>query len=241
MLKRLLVFAGILLGLAALADRGLAVVAGNATASQIKRHEGLREDPDVSFQGFPFVTQAVGGEFERVEVTVRDLERRGLTIDRIDAVLEGVEVDLSAALNGRVSAVPVREGTATLRVTYGDLNSFLATRPGNIRVTPRDGRAYVRSTFGIPNVGQVEVEGTPTVRVAGSAIRVTVSNVRAVGGGPALTTGLAANAAARSSFTIPLDDLPFGIEVRSAELTGSALVVAASAAGLVIDVRGNAG
>ena len=236
MLKKLVVFAGILVGLAALADRGLAVVAGNATASRIRAHEGLREDPDVTFKGFPFVTQAVKGEFRQVDVTVRDLERGGVTIDRIDASLLGVKVDLSAALDGRVSAVPVSAGEATMRVTYGDLGAYLATKPGNIRVVPRDGRVHVVSTFGIPGVGQVEVEGTPTVRVTARSVRVTVSNVRATGGGAQLTPALAATAAARASFTVPLEELPFGIEVESAELTEEALVVTATARGLVIDV-----
>lgn len=239
MFKRLLIFLVVLTGLAALADIGLAVVAGNATANQIRVHEGLREDPDVSFKGFPFITQAIAGEFRRVEVTVRDLERGGVTIDRIDATLEGVEVNLSEALKGRVSAVPVREGEATLRLSYGDLQTYLTTKPGNIRIAVRDGRPMVVSSFGIPGAGSVDVEGTPTVRVTGDTIRVSVSGVRAVAGGVTLTSALASSAAARASFTIPLTDLPFGIEVKSAELTSDALEVTATAVGLVIDVGDN--
>lgn len=239
MLKRLVIFLAILAGLAALADRGLAAAAGNATANQIRVHEGLREDPSVTFKGFPFVTQAFRGEFRQVDVTVRDYEHEGLTVDRIDATLEGVEVDLGDALNGRVSAVPVREGVATLRVTYGDLTAFLATKPGNIRVQSRAGGAVVVSTFGIPGVGQVDVEGTPTVRTTARSIRVTVTNVRAVSGGATLTSSLAAAAATRSSFTIPLDDLPFGIQLKSAALTDTALEVTATAVGLTIDARAN--
>lgn len=236
MLKKLLIFVAILGGLAALADRGLAVVAGNATAKSIKMHEGLREDPDVTFRGFPFVTQAVAGEFEEIDVTVRDLEREGVTIDRIDATLRGVEVDLGEAIEGRVSAVPVEAGTATVRVTYGDLTAYLASKPGNIRVVVRDGRPVVVSTFGIPGAGQVEVAGTPTVKVQGTNVRVTVGNVRASAGVGGLTASLAAAAGVRSSFTIPLDELPFGIELESAELTDDALVLKASATGIVVDV-----
>lgn len=239
MLKRLLISLAILAGLLALADRGLAVVAGNATAGQIRLHEGLREDPDVTFEGFPFLTQAVKGEFRRVKVTVRDLEREGLVIDRIDATLEGVEVDMGDALQGRVSAVPVREGEATMRLTYGDLTSYLSRKPGNVRVVVRDGKPFVVSTFGVPGVGQVDVEGTPAVRTTPTSVRVTVSQVRVVAGGATLTASLAASAAARASFTIPLDDLPFGIQVRSARLTDAGIEVDATADGLVIDVTEN--
>lgn len=239
MFKRLLISLGILLGLLLLADRGLAYVAGNATGEQIRIREGLDEDADVSFHGFPFVTQAVRGEFRRVDVTVRDLERSDIVIDRIDATLRGVEVDINDALKGRVSAVPVDRGNATLRVTYGDIGAYLSRKPGNIRIVVRDGKPYVVSSFGVPGVGQVDVEGEPSVRVTKTSVRVDVALVHPVSGGTSLSAALARRATVRSSFTIPLGDLPFGIEVSAARLTADALVVDATATGFVIDVRDN--
>jgi hypothetical protein len=236
-MRRLLIVLGILVGLLALADRGAAVAAGNATARQVRVHEGLSEDPKVTFRGFPFVTQAIHGTFRAVDVTVRELDRGGINIDRIDAHLEGVKVNLSKALHGRVNAVPVREGHATVRLTYADIAAYLAGKPGNIRLTVREGQVFVTSTFGIPNVGQVDVEGTPSVKVTDTSVQVVVSAVHVVTGTAHLTAALAASAAARASFTIPLKGLPFGIQVESAALTDTALVVKASAVGLVIDVR----
>jgi hypothetical protein len=236
-MRRLVIVLGLLVGLLALADRGMAYVAGNQTARQVRIHEGLREDPDVTFRGFPFVTQAVHGRFRTVDVTVRDYERGGITIDRIDARLRGVKVNLSKALHGRVDAVPVDEGTATLRLSYGDLAQFLAQRPGNIRLTVRGGQVFVTSSYGITGVGQVDVEGTPTVKVTPTSVQVIVSNVHVLTGPTALSAAAAATAGKRSSFTIPMEGLPFGIAVESATLTGTALVVKASARGLVIDVR----
>ena len=235
-MRRLLIILAILVGILALADRGAAVVAGNTTATQIKIHEGLKEDPEVRFRGFPFLTQAVRGKFRSVDITVRDVVRGGLTIDRIDAHLEGVEVDLGDALEGRVTAVPVRDGEATVRITYGDLQSFLASKPGNIRLVTRAGQVFVVSSFGIPGIGAVDVEGTPKVSVAARTIRVTVSNVHTADGRGGLTGALATQAATRASFTIPLADLPFGITAASATLTDTALVVEARAEGIVVDV-----
>lgn len=239
MFKRLLISLGILIGLLLLADRGLAYVAGNATGEQIRIREGLDEDADVTFKGFPFVTQAVGGEFDQVDVTVRDLERSDVVIARIDATLRGVEVDIGDALEGRVSAVPVDRGSATMRLTYGDINTYLSRKPGNVRVVVRDGKPYVVSTFGVPGAGQLEVEGEPSVRVTKTSVRVDVSLVRPVTGNTRLTATQARTATVRSSFTIPLGDLPFGIEVSGARLTEDALVVDATATGFIIDVRDN--
>ncbi|MDQ1711891.1 MAG: hypothetical protein QOE45_1341 [Frankiaceae bacterium] len=237
MLKRFVIFLLILAGLLCLADRALATVAGNATAAEIKRHESLREDPSVRFRGFPFVTQALRGRFAAVDVTVRDLERDGVVISRIDAHLENVRVHLNEALKGRVRAVPVGKGEATVTVRYADLSSFLATRPGNIRIQSAGGKVTVSSTFGVPGFGQVVVEGTPQVKVAGSGVRVTVTDIRA-NGATRLSAAQAAAAGVRSSFTIPLGKLPFGIKAASARLTADALVLTATAEGFVIDVTG---
>ncbi len=236
MIKGLVISLGVVVGLGALADRGLATVAASATADQIKLHEGLRESPDVTFRGFPFLTQAVRGDFEAVDVTVRDLQREGLTIDRIDAHLEGVKVDLGDAIGGRVSAVPVREGEATVRVAYSDLTTYLASKPGNLRVLSRDGQVVVTTSIGIAGVGAVEVMGTPKVSVANRTIRVTVSNMRRADGQGGLTAALATQAASRAAFTVPLGKLPFGINAASATLTSDALVVEATAQGIVVDV-----
>jgi hypothetical protein len=237
MLRRFVILLALLAGVLVLADRGMAVVSGNAAARQVKLHEGLHEEPKVTFRGFPFVTQAVRGRFGAIDITARDVERGGVTFDRIDAHLEDVKINLSKALRGKVRAVPIREGEATVRLRYADLADYLSTKPGNVRITVRGEQVYVTSTFGVPNVGSVEVEGTPRVTVTAHQVRVVVSNVHVVSGGTRLTAALAAAAAARASFTIPFQGLPFGIEVKSAELTPTALVVKASATGLVIDVR----
>jgi len=235
-IRRLVIFLAILLGLAALADRGLASAAGNATARQIRIHEDLKEDPSVNFRGFPFTTQAVRGKFRAVDVTARGVQRNGITFSRVEAHLEGVRVKLSKALKGRVTAVPVSRGTATVTLSYGDLSAYLATKPGNIRIALRDGQPVVVSSFGIPGIGAVDVEGTPAVTVAGDVVRIRVSNVHTVGGERGLTTTLAATAATRASFSLAMNDLPFGIKVVTASLTADGLVVGATAEGIVVDV-----
>ncbi len=234
MLRRLVIALALLAGLLVLADRGLAYTSGNAAAREIKLHEGLHEEPDVTFRGFPFVTQAVRGKFGSVDITARDVERGGVRFDRIDARLEGVHINFSKALRGKVVAVPINQGEATVRLRYADLADYLSTKPGNIRLVVRGAQTFVTSSFGVPNVGSVEVEGTPSVTVTSTSVRVVVSNVHVSVGSVRLTAAQSLSAAARASFTIPFKDLPFGIAVKSAELTPTALVVRASATGFVI-------
>lgn len=236
MIRRIVVMVAIPLGLAALADRGLAAIAGNATAVAVQRSENLSEKPDVSFNGFPFLTQAIKGRFREVEVKVRDVRREGVTVTRIEARLEDVRVGLGDALSGEVEAVPIGEGTAAATLAYSDVNEFLASRPGNLRVSARSGALVVAGNVTVPNRGSVPAEGDATVRVAGETVVVTVRNVRSTSGAT-LPSTVAAAAADRFSFTVPVRGLPFGIRLVSVRPTDDGLFVAASARGIVVRVR----
>ena len=236
MIRRLLVLVAILAALAALADRGLAAMAGSATARAVQRSENLSEKPDVSFNGFPFLTQALRGRFREVEVTVRDVRREGVTITRVDARLEDVRVGLVDALAGEVEAVPIGEGTAVATLSYADVNEFLATRPGNLRLSYRNGRLVVTGSVTVPGRGAVAAEGEGAVRVSGETLVVTVRNVRSTAGA-ALSAAISAAAGDRFSFTVPVRGLPFGIRLVSVAATGEGLVVSASARAIVVRVR----
>ncbi|HVE99612.1 MAG TPA: DUF2993 domain-containing protein [Mycobacteriales bacterium] len=236
MLKGLVVSAAVVVGLAAVADLGLAAVAGSAVGKAVQRSEGMSEEPDVTFRGYPFVTQAVRGRFREVDVTARDVRVEGLNFTRVEADLRGVRVGLSDALAGEVEAVPVDSGTATVFLDYVDLNAYLESRPGSPRVTAGAGALVVRSSIGVPGRGSVPVEGTGTPRVTERGVVVTVTGVRALSG-PALPVAAVASSAARLSFTISTSGLPFGITLQAVEVAADALRFSASARGVVIRTR----
>lgn len=237
MFKGVVVSAVVVVGLAALADRGLAAAAGSATGEAVQRSEGMSDEPDVTFRGFPFVTQAIRGEFTEVDVDARDVRVDDLVFSRVEADLRGVEVSLQDALAGEVEAVPVESGTAVVTLDFADLNSYLDRRPGAPRVSPAaDGGLVVRGRVGVARLGTVDVEATATARVTERGIVVTATNVRAVAGA-ALPAPVATASAARLSFTIPTDRLPFGITVVGVEVQQSGLVLAAQARGVVIRAR----
>jgi len=135
--KGVIISAVVLVGLSALADRGLAVVAGEAAGASVSRSENLDGDPDVTFQGFPFLTQAARGRFREIDIDARDVIVEGVTFSRIEAELRGVEVGLQDALAGEVEAVPVDSGDAVLTLDYADLNAYLSRRPGSPRASGR--------------------------------------------------------------------------------------------------------
>jgi hypothetical protein len=114
--KGLLITIVVLLGLAVAADRIAVGVAEDKVAEQLAAKGGLAGTPSVDIGGFPFLTQAVAGDYEdvRIALTAADLgQPEGTTAD---VALHGVHVPLSSVLSGSVSEVPVDrlDGTATL-------------------------------------------------------------------------------------------------------------------------------
>ncbi len=237
MLKGLVISATVFVGLAGLADRGLAVVAGNAAGKAIARSEGLSDEPDVTFRGFPFLTQAVRGRFKEIDVEVRDVTRGKLAFNLVTADLRGVKVSVGDAFAGELEAVPVDSGTASITLTYADLNAYLEERPGSPRASASvDGKVLVRSSVGVPGRGSVPVEGVGSVSVSKGKIAVKVASVRALAG-PALPAAVVASAAGRLSFTIPTTGLPFGITVREVSVESDALRFGATAQGVIVRAR----
>lgn len=115
-MKALLVVLLLLVGLAVVADRVALGVAEDRVATELVEKGGLQGSPEVEIAGFPFLTQAIGGTYDdvRISLTAEQLGQPEGT--RADIVLHGVEVPLSSVLSGSVAEVPVEriDGTATL-------------------------------------------------------------------------------------------------------------------------------
>jgi hypothetical protein len=230
MLKRLLIVLLVLVGLAALADRFVARAAGDAAGAQIRRAVKSPDDADVRFNGFPFVTQAVRGRFESVDITARDVPQAGLTVTRIDAHFTGVRIKLGKALNGEVAGVPTDGARATVRISYDDLNSFLRRRPGSLTVSGASGRPVVSGRIRVRGA-ELDASGTAAAQIRGSSIVLRVTQATA--------DGRAVPAAALPLLTVELrlPELPFGIALTGVTAERDALVVKGTAEGLVIPTR----
>ncbi|HET6908716.1 MAG TPA: DUF2993 domain-containing protein [Mycobacteriales bacterium] len=214
-MRRAIIVVVIIVGLLVVADRVAVVAADRIVAERIQTDQGLQERPDVSIGGFPFLTQAIGGRYGSVTLTVHDLHRVAVAVHTLTVHLSGVHVPLSAVFRGHVSSVPVDHATASIVLTYADLNAFFGGRhltvskgdDGEVRVAAS--ASVAGHTLAASGQGRVDVRGTDLV--------VTIGN------------GL--------DLTIPLGGLPFRIALVSAKATNTGVVVSATAAGLVLHPR----
>jgi hypothetical protein len=165
--RALLVVLLLLLGLAVVADRVTQGMAEDRVAAELAAKGGLQGEPDVAIAGFPFLTQAFGGRYEEVRIS--------LTADQLgqpegtaaDVTLRGLEVPLSGVLSGTVDQVPVEriDGTATL--SYALISEQLGqdtelTREGDgLRITRTV--EVLGQELRLTAAGQVTLEGTDLV------------------------------------------------------------------------------
>ncbi|SNR48168.1 LmeA family phospholipid-binding protein [Blastococcus mobilis] len=208
-MRALVVVAVLLLGLTVVLDRVAVGVAEDRVATELPAEGALQDAPEVDIAGFPFLTQAVGGSYDdvRISLTAADLGQPEGT--RADLFLQGVHVPLSAALSGSVREVPVDriDGTATLPYP------LLAAQLGADTEVAREGdRLRITRTVEVLGrqlrltaVGRVELEGGELV----------VDVQEADGAGVKVPGFVLDRAVDLLDLRYPVPPLPFGLQVTS--------------------------
>jgi hypothetical protein len=228
--RRLLVgLVGLLVVLGA-ADRISELVAARAVARHVRAAEHLGRDPAVSFAGFPFLTQALRGRFSEVDLTATDIRPQGISLARVKARLRGVHAGVGEALAGKLTSASIDDAAGSVLIRYQDLGPLLTSTlngaiPGGTvnAVTLRD----VGGRLAISGQAQVGGQGVPVevdcdVSVRGSTIRVIPRLARLPLVGDQTLSGADQ---AQLAVTIPADQLPFGIHLRTVAVLSDGLRV----------------
>ena len=228
-MRRLLVGLVLLLGLLLVADRVGAAVASRAIAAQVQSSTRLTAEPEVDIAGFPFLTQAVAGRYERVELTARGVPAGDLTLDRLDATLTGVQVSLGDALSGSVQQVPVEGVRARALVAYDELGRRSGER--QLSVAPAGERVRV--------TGSLEVLGRTLTAAAVSRVEVVEGDLRVTAEqyevGNATADALLTRALGdRLDLRIPVTGLPYGLQVTRVEVQPDGVAVVARTGATVL-------
>lgn len=219
----------VLLALLLAVDRAGAEIAGRAVAAQARVAAGLAAEPEVTVGGFPFLTQALGGRYERVEVRAEGVATSDLTLRRLDATLTGVRVPLSAAVSGSVDSVPVERVTARALVGFDELSR----RSGSRRLVVSAAGKQVRVTGRVDVLGRtVSAAAVSRVEVVDGALVVTAQSIEV--GNAAADDVLTRALRGRLDLRIPVTDLPYGLQVSGVEATAQGVVVLASARATVL-------
>ena len=197
----------LVLGLLVVVDRVGVGIAEDRVAEQVAQRGGLASPPEVDIAGFPFLTQALRGEYRdvRLQLTAEQLGQPAGT--HADVSLRGVHVPLSDVVSGSVQQIPVDrvDGTATLPY------ALLAQQLGGDTVLAQDGD-------GIRVTRQVEVLGLAlpltargTVRLEGADVVVDVGEVST--GSLDVPDAVLRQAETLLDLRYPVPALPFGLQL----------------------------
>lgn len=218
----------ILVALLAVADRASAVVAGRVLAGQLQTSGALAARPEVSLRGVPFLTQALSGTYDRIEVRATGVPAGEVTVD-LDVELTKVQVPLGDLVSGSVTQVPVGQVRAEVLLPYAEMSrrsgdrQLVVSQAGNqVRVT--GSVRVLGQTFTGSAVSTVTLEGDQVVVTAQSyEVGNTVANAvvsRALGG--------------LFDLRFAVDDLPYDLVVQSVEVGPDGVAVRADATQTVL-------
>ena len=211
LLLTLVVLAALLVG----ADLVAVRVAEGVIASQTQASGGFSQRPAVDVRGFPFLTQALAGRYDDVRVSASGTVS-GTPVERLDVALQGVRLPLSQALSGDVATVPVEGLAGDVLLGY----RYLSEQAGDgLQVSPAGELLRVKGT--------VRVLGQTLTATALSAVRLddqgrVVVRAREVAGVDLSLLG------ERFDFRVPVDGLPYGLELTGLRVTPAGLALRAS-------------
>jgi hypothetical protein len=218
--RRIVTVLVVLLALSAVLDRVAVALAERALSERIREEPGIGE-ASTNVRGFPFLTQAVRGRYDHVDVQARDIDRGGVRIASLTAALSGIHVPLADVVRGDVTAVPVDDVRATAVVAYVDL----AHRSGLMGLSIEPAGTQLRVTGRVTVLGQqVTASATSRVTLKGNTVVVTARSVRVLGQStPALLGALTGLLDLR----VPVGQLPYGLRLTGVQVGTTGVVLAA--------------
>jgi LmeA-like phospholipid-binding len=196
-------------------DFGGRALAENIMASQIK-DQGFPKKPNVSIEGFPFLTQVISRDFSDIKISSSNITEGPLQIASVNATMSGVHVSTSFK-SGHIDHL-----IGTIDVTFTALANAMTSQAGGL-ASALGGQGLTLSQAG-PNEVKTSFD---LVVVSGTAIwRVTRTghnniNVHLVSTTGDLPSGLLGSI---GDINLPLPALPVGLTIQSISVTPNGLV-----------------
>ncbi|WP_433332664.1 LmeA family phospholipid-binding protein [Spirillospora sp. CA-294931] len=222
MRKALLVLLVLFVGAVIAADRIGVRIAQNEIGKQVATQYAMSETPKVKIHGFPFLTQALGGNYDKIDVTISQWTDQGITVQDVKVEMKSVKAPLSEVSSGNADNVTAGTATASAVIPY-ELIKQRAPREVK-RIGPKGDDLEVDLTG---TISGLPMAGTATVSVKPSAKGIVITPI-SIGssGGPQIPLALVKQ---RLGWIVPVRDLPVGSRISKIEPTAEGLRVSATA------------
>lgn len=209
----------VLLILATIGDRVANAIAENTIANQFVKN-GFPVKPSVTIEGFPFLTQLVGHDLHRIEITAGNVPAGPVTITTVKGTLTSVHIN-SSFNGGKVGHI-----SATAFISFSSLSGGLGTSTA-VTMTP-DGpdRLKIATDVGTPvTIAEAKISQAGPREV----------NVQVV---PAASLPAGIGTLTSFSFSLP-PGVPAGLDITGLSLNAQGLTVSAAASNTTLTQSGS--
>jgi hypothetical protein len=135
--RRILISVFVLVALLVGADFGAAAYAEHTVSEKARQQLNLSDDPSVTIHGFPFITQALAGNYSHISLAASGVPIKNLKDVAVNAELTNVTAPLSDLANGNTSAIKIGDLQAQVTIKASDLNKIdPLTRIEDLRIEP---------------------------------------------------------------------------------------------------------
>jgi hypothetical protein len=263
--KRLVIAVVVLVGLLVAADYATAAIAESAVSRQMREQLGLTDDPDVRINGFPFLTQAISGQYGSVDIAADHLPLGPLREVEVRAQLRDVDAPLSMLLGSGPKSLKVDDADGTVRVDADDLERLMPGvrkvrienvdagaiddlveegAPVSLRGIDTDSAARVVGTVDVPVIGETEVAVIVSLQLDGRVITLVPRDVRiADSSGDRVALPSVVQSALQKAFSLRVDPgiLPFEVVPTVLRARDGTLEISGTVKGVVIGDGGTVG
>jgi hypothetical protein len=223
-----------LVGLVIAADRITAALAESAVAKRIDQQSPFVDSNSkahVSIHGFPFLTQALAGRYDDIQVT-----GNGLTIDEVnnvslDAHMHGVHVPLSNAINRDVKSLPIDHINATATVPFAEAARL--TGIDGLQLSDNNGALHVSLGVSVPTMGDVVASADADVHLNGNRLTYQVGQIKL--NGAAIPAALSSPVQQQMNGALTLPQLPYHLQVTGVRATPAGIEATARADHIVVE------
>lgn len=143
MIRRLIVFLAVIVGLGLVASAMVQPIAERKIGETIQRALKLDTPPTVRLDAFPILLRAAQGRVPGLTVDGRDLVVQGLRLSRYRVEMDDVAVSYGSLIAGE-PRVQSAGGLATATLRQDAVNAYLASRKETARITFLDGAVRAR-------------------------------------------------------------------------------------------------
>ncbi|WP_330252013.1 LmeA family phospholipid-binding protein [Nocardia sp. NBC_00565] len=262
-MRKLIIVLLCLAGLAVVIDFGVAAYSEYRVSRALRVGADLSADPEVTIHGFPFLTQALDGRYQNVDVRAHIMRPDIPGEVSVEATLTGAHLSLSDLSDGNVRTVPVDRAEGRMRLEPTELGKLFKIPDLQVHSAPgnkSDGTGGSGGS-GMTTGGQLLLTGTmpgktpskPGAPLGGDNVSVTADltidgdQVKIVatsiyrGTGTDTTTAVVSEAErpmVLEQFTRTIDtkELPFGLRPTKVYAMGGQIVVEGKSENVTIDL-----